>query len=257
MPATLGVLNALRRTCMVAPPTTRERFTCGAPAVDDALGGGLVRGSLHEIVAAGADAPAAAGFTAGLMLRAAPGGRSMVWIRQAYAETEIGGLYAPGLAEMGLDPDALILVGAHDALGVLRAGVEAVRCPALGAVVIETWGAPKVLDLTATRRLALASEQSGVTTFLLRVGDSGPSAALTRWAIAAGPSPALATGAPGQPTLDIALLRHRAGTAGARWRVEWDRDQCRFRESAPLSGAVVPVPARRPAASLQRLARAG
>ena len=112
----------------------------------------------------------------------------MVWIRPSFAETEIGGLYAPGLAEMGFDPDALILVGAHDAVAALRAGVEAVRCPALGAVVIETWGAPKVLDLTATRRLALATEQSGVTAFLLRVGASGPSAALTRWAIAAGPS---------------------------------------------------------------------
>jgi protein ImuA len=257
MPATLGVLNALRRTCTVAPPTTRERFTCGAPAVDDALGGGLMRGSLHEVVSAGADAPAAAGFVAGLMLRAAPGGRSMVWIRQSFAETETGGLYAPGLAELGLDPDALILVGARDAVAALRAGVEAVRCPALGAVVIETWGAPKVLDLTATRRLALITERSGVTAFLLRVGASGPSAALTRWSIAAGPSPALAAGAPGQPTLDIALLRHRAGIAGTRWRVEWDRDRRLFRESAPLSGAVVPVPARRPAAPFQRLARTG
>ncbi len=257
MPATLGVLNALRRTCTVGPVAIRERFTSGAPAVDDVLGGGLMRGSLHEVLASGADAPAAAGFVAGLMLRAAPAGRAMVWIRQAFAETETGGLYAPGLAEMGFDPDALILVGARDAVAALRAGVEAVRCPALGAVVIETWGAPKALDLTATRRLALATERSGVTTFLLRVGASGPSAALTRWAIAAGPSPALATGSPGQPTLDIALLRHRAGIAGTRWRVEWDRDQCRFRESAPLSGAVVSVPARRPAASLPRLARAG
>ena len=257
MPATLGVLNALRRTCAVAPPATHERFTSGAAAVDAALGGGLMRGGLHEVLAAGADAPAAAGFTAGLMLRAAQAGRAMVWIRPSFAETEIGGIYAPGLAEMGLDPDALILVGAHDALAALRAGVEAARCPALGAVVIETWGAPKALDLTATRRLELAAERSGVTVFLLRVGASGPSAALTRWAIAAGPSPALAAGSPGQPTLDIALLRHRAGIAGTRWRVEWDRDRRLFRELAPLSGAVVPVPARRPAVPLQRLARTG
>ena len=257
MPATLGVLNALRRTCTVGPVAIRERFTCGAAAVDDGLGGGLLRGGLHEVLATGADAPAAAGFVAGLMLRAAPAGRTLVWIRQAFAETETGGLYAPGLAELGLDPDALILVGAHDAVGALRAGGEAVRCPALGAVVIETWGAPKALDLTATRRLALATERSGVTTFLLRVGASGPSAAATRWAITAGPSPALAAGSPGCPTLDIVLLRHRAGIAGARWRVEWDRDRRLFRESAPLSGAVVPVPARRPAAPRERLARTG
>jgi protein ImuA len=225
--------------------------------VDDALGGGLMRGGLHEVLSTGANATAAAGFVAGLMLRAAPAGRMMVWVRQSFAETETGGLYAPGLAELGFDPEALILVGAQDAVGVLRAGGEAVRCAALGAVVIETWGAPRALDLTATRRLALATERSGVTAFLLRVGASGPSAALTRWAIAAGPSLALPAGSPGQPTLDIALLRHRAGIAGARWRVEWDRDRCRFRESAPLSGAVVPVPAHRPAAPRERLARAG
>lgn len=257
MPATLGVLNALRRTCMAAPAATRERFTCGAPAVDDALGGGLMRGGLHEVLSTGADAPAAAGFVAGLMLRAAPAGQTMVWVRQCFAETETGSLYAPGLAELGLDPQALILVGAQDAVGVLRAGGEAVRCAALGAVVIETWGAPKALDLTATRRLALATERSGVTAFLLRVGANGPSAAATRWAITAGPSEALPAGSPGRPTLDIVLLRHRAGIAGARWRVEWDRDRRLFREPAPLSGAVVPIPARQPAAPFQRLARAG
>ncbi len=177
MPATLGMLNALRRTCTVAPAASRERFTSGAPAVDDVLGGGLARGGLHEVLATGADAPAAAGFVAGLMLRAAPSGRPMVWVRRPSPRSRSAASMRRAWPRFGVDPDELILVGAHDAVGALRAGVEAVRCAALGAVVIETWGAPKALDLTATRRLALASERSGVTTFLLRVGAGTPSAA--------------------------------------------------------------------------------
>ncbi len=253
-----GILRILQKTCATGPVNVRERFTCGAPAVDNMLGGGLAHGGLHEVFALGPDAAAAAGFVAGLVLCAAPAGRSMVWVRQSFAEAEAGGLYAPGLAELGLDPDAFILVGARDAVSVLRAGVEAVRCPALGAVVIEPWGVPRALDLTATRRLALAAARSGVTTFLLRSGgEPRPSAALTRWSVAAGPSLALAANSPGYPTFDIALLRHRAGIAGARWRVEWDRDRRLFRESAPIPGAVVSVPAGRPAEGIRRLARAG
>lgn len=236
------------------------RFAVGVPVIDGALGGGLLRARLHEIFALRtADAGAATGFAAALMLRAASAGRRLLWVRQSFAENEIGHLYAPGLVELGLDPDALIMVQARDALGVLRAGAEAVRCPALGAVVIEPWGAPKALDLTATRRLALAAARSGVTTFLLRPGaEPQPSAALTRWAVTAGPSRPLAAVSPGHPTFDITLLRHRAGIAGMRWRVEWDRDHHLFRQPAALPGAVVPVPADRPAvAGTRRLAQAG
>ena len=45
---------------------------------------------------------------------------------------------------------------------MLRAGEEAARCPPLGAVIIEPWGAPKALDLVASRRLALAAALSSL-----------------------------------------------------------------------------------------------
>jgi protein ImuA len=111
------------------------------------------------------------------------------------------------------------------------------------------------LDLTASRRLALAAEKSGVTLLLLRIdAQASPSAADTRWQVAAAPSQALEANAPGPVALDIELLRRRAGPAGMRWRVEWNRDACAFREPA-LSGAVVSLPSHRPAADSGPLRR--
>ena len=225
-----------------------EPFGCGTPELDEPLGGGLARGALHEIHAeAPADAAAASGFAAALALRAA-GERLIAWARQDFVDVETGQLYAPGLAELGLDPNRLILIRAPDAAGVLRAGAEALRCPALGAVLVELWGEPRALDLTATRRLALAAGRSGVTLFMIRIGARPlPSAAMTRWSVRAGESAPLEANAPGPPAFVAALLRHRAGLAARTWHVEWDRDGRAFKPASPLSRPVVPVPAGRPA----------
>ncbi|MCB1436105.1 MAG: hypothetical protein KDJ46_02920 [Rhodobiaceae bacterium] len=259
-----------------APRPAAGRIALGCPALDTALGGGLLRGRLHEIFAASpAEASTAAGFIAALSSRAADG-RHCFWVRQGFAETEAGALHAPGLAALGLDPDALILVRARDGLGVLRAALEALRCPALGAVIIEPWGEPKALDFTASRRLALAAARSGVTCFLLRLNARlRPSAAATRWRAAAAPSRPLsvntsgavntygaantsgAANAPGAACFDIALLRQRAGMAGTSWRLEWDHALRVFNEAPPLSGAVAALPAGRPAADILPLARTG
>jgi protein ImuA len=256
-------LSLLRRRLAALEPAgaRRERmaFGLGLTLIDDMLAGGLVHGGLHEILpAAEADASAAAGFGAGLALRAMEGARDLVWVRQKNAEREAGGLYAPGLAAFGIDPARLILVGVRDIVGVLRAGVEAARCRGLGAVMLEPWGSHRALDLTATRRLALAAEKSGVTVILMRPGaQEEASAAQTRWRVAAGPSVPLAANAPGRPVFDVTLLRNRAGPAGIKWRLEWDHEHHHFRQPAPLSGAVVSVPARRPAAARFPLARTG
>lgn len=227
------------------------RFTLGLPVLDAHLGGGLGRGALHEFFAAEvADAAAAAGFAAALTLRILPAGRRVVWVRQTHGESETGALYPPGLAALGFDPDSLIMVRTRDGLGTLRAGIEAVRCPALGAVVIEPWGSPKALDFSASRRLSLAAARSGVTTLLLRTGaEPCPNAAQTRWQVAAVASRPLGANAPGHPAFEIVLLRHRAGVAGLGWRLEWDHEYRVFREAPPLSGDVAALPARRPAQS--------
>lgn len=207
-----------------------DRFDTGAQAIDAALGGGMVRAALHEVFAeAMAHEPAAAAFAIGLALRASGATRPIVWVRQDFVGLEMGEIYAPGLAELGLSPDRLILVRVRDGPSVLRAGEEAARCPPLGAVLIEPWGNPKTLDLVATRRLALAAGRSGVPLFMVRAGGTPtPSAAATRWSIRPAPSRPFPAEAPGHPCLVASLLKDRVGAAGRGWTVEWNRDRCSF-----------------------------
>ena len=125
------------------PQAAAGPVALGVAEVDGALGGGLARGRLHEVVGEGADAAPAAGFAALLALRAA-GRRTLVWVRQEGLSAETGRLYGPGLAELGIDPARLVVVSARDAAAGLRSGLEAVRCAALGAVPIELWGEPEL-----------------------------------------------------------------------------------------------------------------
>ncbi|WP_343056620.1 hypothetical protein [Sphingobium subterraneum] len=203
---------------------------------------------MHEFYARETDdASAVAGFVIGLALPMAAG-RTILWLRPRHAARRGGILQASGWAELGGSPGACLFALLADDKALLHAALEGVRCPALGAVVVESWGRIRELDLTASRRLALAAEKSGVPLFLLRVdAQPVPSAAQTRWQVAAAPSCALPGNAPGLPAFDIELLRQRGGSAGGRWRLEWDRERSIFRE-ATHSGAVVSVPARRPAA---------
>jgi protein ImuA len=226
-----------------------ERFSIGEPEIDGALRGGLVRGGVHEVFAETvADQPCAVAFAVALAVRAS-GVRPVVWVRQDFVSVEMGELYAPGVAELGLSPDRLILVRARDGPAVLRAAEEAVRCAPLGAVIAEPWGAPKALDLVASRRLALAAAQSGVSLLMVRAAaQEAPSAATTRWSVRAAMSRALDADAPGRPSYAITLVRDRAGGTENRWLVEWDRDSHTFTNIPrvrvkALSGGMVSLPA--------------
>ncbi|KEY97694.1 hypothetical protein AI27_17025, partial [Sphingomonas sp. BHC-A] len=209
-----------------------------------------------------------------ILARLAAGEAPLLWLRTAAAGRAGGMPYGPGLAAFGIDPARLLIGVMADEAMLLRAAVDALRCPALGALLAELRGPAPLLDLTASRRLALAAESSGVTAFMLRVsGDPVPSAADTRWRVAAAPSPPLPGNGPGRSAFDLSLLRRRAGRDGLCWRLAWDNGRGMFEEreggrderhglgqdgggrdgggrdgQAPLSGAVVPVPADRPAA---------
>lgn len=223
-------------------PVAAARFETGSQAMDAALGGGLARGALHEIFADGlANEPSAAAFAVALALRASDR-RPIVWVRQDFVGLEMGEIYAPGLAELGLSPDRLILVRARDGPSVLRAGEEAARCPPLGAVLIEPWGNPKTLDLVATRRFALAAARANLPVFMVRAGGTPtPSAAASRWSIRSAPSRPFAADAPGHPCFVAELLRDRAGAAGRGWTVEWNRDARAF---ADITGNAAALPRR-------------
>lgn len=251
-PHTLAALRA-RLAAVSGPPPAGGRVRLGAESLDAALGGGMARAALHEAYAARpGDHGAVLGFAAGLARRAAAG-RLTLWVRPETLEAEAGRLYAPGLAALGLDPDRVALIRPRDAAGALRAAGEAARCRGLGAALIEIAGAPRALDLTATRRLALAAQSAGVFTLLIRIAaEPAPSAAETRWRVEGAASHALAGNAPGDPAFSLALLRHRAGPAGRVWRLEWRRDQDRFLERAgpeapPVPRPVAALPGDRPA----------
>jgi len=229
-----------------------RRHSLGVQAIDHVLGGGLAAGRLHEMFADEAqDEASAMSFAVmlALLVSSREGSQpALLWLREETAQRR-GGLYGPGLADLGLDPARLVLGVLPDVKSLLRAGLDAVRCAALDAVILELSGNPPLLDLTASRRLMLAAERSGVTPLLLRMGaaQARASAAQTRWQVASASSVPLEADAPGQPVLRLSLLRQRGGAAGFNWTVEWNRDAGCFRPAAlprarvPLSGGG-PVP---------------
>jgi protein ImuA len=239
-------------------PLSSGKSPTGHPTIDEVLGGGLARAALHEVFATTmADAGAAMGFGLGLALRFAEPGRKVLWVQQGIARQEYGSLHPPGFAEFGADPSSLLLVCVQDALQALRAGHEALRCAALGVVILELRGTSKALDLTASQRLARAAATTGVGLVMIRTDAAPqPSAAMSRWGVRAMPSTRLEANAPGQPAFEITLLRHRAGVPQGRWQVEWNRDDLVFREPGK-SAAAVSRPSHRPAAATSQWRRAG
>lgn len=219
----------------------------GHPPADACLGGGLRRDALHEVFpAAAGDEAAATGFALALA-RIAGGGRPLVWVRQDMAGREVGEPYAPGLVEIGLDPARLVIVHAADAVAALRCAADALHCEGLGAVLLEPWGQPRSLDLTASRRLSLAAG-AGVTAIALRpAGRPCPSAADTRWRIAAAPTSSQWSA----PVFAAELLRNRRGPAG-RWIMEWNRDEARLADARPDAGRPPAHPVAAPAEPSRR-----
>lgn len=210
-------------------------FPSGHPSLDAYLEGGFKRGQLHEIFAEDAeDNGSAAGFAAMLAQCAARNGNGILWLRTVDAPRRGGRFNPAGFAELGGDPGALLMAVAPNDTALLRSAADALRCNGFGAVIVECWGSPAILDLTASRRLTLAADRMGVTAIMLRLNArEQPSTADTRWSVQSAPSVPLAANAPGYPALDLTLLRRRSGAAGKSWRVEWDRDQQSFR--VPIS----------------------
>lgn len=227
------------------------RCALGHADADSVLCGGLARGALHEILAGDAGA---SGFVACASQRVS-GAKYILWIVQDFSAVEHGAPAPTGFAELGIDPSKLLLLRAADAADALRAGVDALSCTGLGAVVMEIVGNPKILDLVASRRLTLAAQHKAVTAFLLRQGaQAEPSAAQTRWRIHS--SRSAETDDWGSPRFDAELVRNRQGQTG-HWVMEWSCDDGIFRKpdyQAAHYGAVVRTPADGSATAAARLA---
>jgi protein ImuA len=220
-------LRALQAHRALDAPESSARIPLGHPLADICLRGGLARGALHEVFAGAGHEAAATGFAVGLCRRVASG-KHLLWIRQDFSAREYGELSPTGLLELGLDPARLLILHTATALESLRAASDALSCAALGAVVIEIAGSPKILDLVASRRLTLGATEKNVTAILLRfAAEPQASTAETRWLVRA------ARSAPnenwGKPVFEAQLMRNRHGQTG-QWIMEWGSDDGFFKE---------------------------
>jgi protein ImuA len=177
--------------------------------------------TLSELFAAHSRDGGWAGFLLAQIDRAKP----VLWVQERMAILESGRVHPPGLPLQDL-----IHVETRDARDALWAMEEGLRCAGLSAVIGELWGDPKRLDFTATRRLAVAAERSGVPCWLVRIGGTANlSGARMRWRIASAPSLAhpFDPRAPGAAAWDAELFRAR-GFAPGWWRIAHDRAANRF-----------------------------
>jgi protein ImuA len=155
----------------------------------------------------------------GFLVAQLAAGKPLLWVQDRMAILESGRVHPPGLPTQDL-----IHVEARNARDALWAMEEGIRCAALSAVIGEIWGDPRALDFTATRRLAVAAERSGVAAFLIRLGGhANLSGARMRWRIASAPSVPndLDPRAPGMPVWDVELFRARGHPSG-RWSIAHD-----------------------------------
>lgn len=147
----------------------------------------------------------------------------VLWAQDRSSRRENGHLYTPGLKSIGIAAP-ILHVRVNHPRDVLLAMEEGAACRGLSAVVGEIHGGPSVLDFTATKRLVLRAERSGVPLWLIRSGETGTlSAARSRWRVRSRPSDLhpYDPRAPGDPVWDADLFRARHRPPG-RWDVRHD-----------------------------------
>ncbi|MDV3455813.1 damage-inducible mutagenesis protein [Sphingomonas sp. HF-S4] len=212
-PAVLAELRA-RIAAIEGTSAPRAALPFGLRAIDRHLpGGGLAGGALHEVAGSSelCDDAAATVFLAGILARIeGPVFWCLRW----------RDLFAPALDLAGLAPDRVIHVEAGSDTHVLLAMEECLRHPGLAGVV----GEVAKLSTTASKRLQLAAESSGVMAFVFRRASAidamaESTAAVTRWRVRAAPSEALGIPSLARPRWDVRLERVRGGDAKS-WIVE-------------------------------------
>ena len=220
-------LSDLRRRIVALEQAARARrpaLAFGVDEVDRRLPwAGLPLGTLHEFVEGGVESEhvaAATLFAAGILARARG---TVLWCLKGRD------LFAPALAAVGLGPDRVIYVETAKDSEVLPAMEEGLRHGGLAGVV----GEVARLGLTASRRLQLAAEGSGVPAFAVRrwrndverASADEPTVAFTRWRISAAPSQApqarkQSPQAGKQSPQAGGEAPPAAGLGRARWRVD-------------------------------------
>jgi protein ImuA len=169
--------------------------------------GGLPSGCIHEVK--GASLATALAFSAILSARLAGEKGNIIYIARDHS------LHPPGLLPYGIRLNQLLVVSVRRTQDLAWAIMEALRCPQVSAVMSVFEGA----DLTTSRRLQLAAENSGATGFLIGHANSAPIASpITRWKISSNVQKRIQRF--DEPTWMLDLLYCRGGRPG-QWAVEW------------------------------------
>jgi protein ImuA len=227
-------LEALRRQIAKAAhfSTRIDKIApLGIGEIDSCLGGGVPLGVLHEITAADhRSCPSALGFLLALtnIVRRSKGAFLWPLVKNTRA---FGDPYAPGLRFFGLDSGRVIFVRCtkeRDSLWTMEEGLR------LGGIAAVIGARTKAMDLTASRRLQLAAEQSNTPVLLLRsYNDGSQSAAVTRWRVSPAPSARDEFDFYKNARFRVALEYARGGKTG-EWVMEWDHDAHSLRLSSAL-----------------------
>ena len=257
----------------------------GASAVDRVLGGGLMRGALHEIAALGeAHAAAATGFVAGVAALAAlsspsPRLRGEDWGEGAFPKAQTRGRApSPGRYAADLSPHAgrakhLVWVaedmaalesGALHGAGLDGFGVRPERLVTVSVAQRRDllWTMEEALrcravscvigemrhgalDAVAVRRLSLAAAGTAALVLILRAGPGEDASTAATRWIV---SAAASDGA--EPRVLAQLVRNRRGPRG-QWILEWSDSDGRFTCAAHAQPVALP-PRHRPHQKIAR-----
>lgn len=178
----------------------------------------------HEFICNSKESLAASsGFIAGILssllqkgpacAKASADRGAVVWISSSQI------IFPPALVSFGIDPSQLIFIHLRNQKEINWTIEEALKCEGLAAVVGEITS----IDLTISRRLQLAAEQSRVTGFLLhhQPRQINTTTCTCRWQIQSLQSETT-NGLPGvgYPRLKVELLKVRNGRPG-QWQMEW------------------------------------
>lgn len=215
------------------------------------LGGGIITGALHEI---SPQAPihlgAANGFALALAALAGKGTgrRETLLIQTDLTRFEAGAPYGIGLDQFGLSMRQLLVLRARRPIDALFAMEEALKCRGLAGVIAEL--PDDSADLTATRRLSLAARtHDGFGLLLRHRSTSLPSAAMTRWDVAALAGERDPHGGIGMTSFLLSLVKNRRGPCGA-FRVAWSHHELAFVETADPVAVAAPSAGRPPDAAI-------
>lgn len=240
-----------------APASVLRLFTLGVSSIDEALGGGVPRNALTEIIGRQSrDAAVTSGFAMALATLAARENPDfpVLWIGLTKFFHEAGLPFAPGFTRLfGFCPQQFLLVQPNHIEDALWAAEEAAIQGKFSAILLELQGNPSKLNLTATRRLHHRARAAGHPLFLVRhANHEEPTAAPTRFSVSSTTSTlrkTLGGSVPrsvGPPAFAVTLARSRTGKEGT-FVLEWNPHEHTFQERRPDRGKPLSTHVEQPA----------